>query len=780
MEHGNEGGAAGKAAPAGSHGVFHRDSRDHSTVRNGRDELERARAALGYIDPHDHDTWLRVGMALHSAFGDDAWPIFDEWSAQSENYDARENRQRWSSFKPGGSISIGTLFGMARNNGWRDDGTYRLPDPEELERRRRDRARQDAEAARKRDCAAAETAKKAAAIWSSRRPVSADNPYCQRKGIEPNNLLGEMDAGLIAKVLGYEPSAKGRALSGPLLVVPIKRDGKLSTLQLIDGDGRKHFLADGTLSGGYWATGSLPDNDGAGLTLLLGEGVATVLSAQQAMPAALGVAAMSNGNIPKVAHQMRERFPRADIVVLADVHKETGVPDRYAADAARDIAAMLAVPRFEEGPAPDRKDFNDLMRVHGPDAVLAALRASVIEESAANAAPKPKGGGNTTVTLVRAVDITPEPIDWIWDGFLARRKVHLLAGKPSAGKTTLAIIMAATVSTGGTWPDGSRCKKGRVIMWTGEDDLQDTLVPRLMAAGADLERVEFVKGATEDGEPIPFDPARHLPALAKHIETTNDVALLIVDPVVSAVAGDSHKNTEVRRSLQPLVDLAEKTGCAVLGITHFTKGTGGKDPVERLTGSLAFGAVARVVLVAAKTEDDDGGEVDAGSKPGRVMMRAKSNIGPDGGGFAYDLERRELPCANGVIVASLVRWGEAVHGSARDILADAEEIDPEGGSKLEASADWLSDLLADGPVAASEVKARAKAAGHAWKTVKRAKERLCIVSQKEGMNGGWIWFLPRRDPKTPEGSQQNLLGPFDRVGPLRADDDADDIVEGAL
>jgi putative DNA primase/helicase len=564
-------------------------------------------------------------------------------------------------------------------------------------------------------------------------------------------------------MVGYEPNTNGRALSGPLLVVPIKRGGKLSTLQLIDGEGCKHFLAGGAISGGFWTTDSLPDNDGAGLTLLLGEGVATVLSAQQAMPSAIGVSALSGGNIRKVARQMRERFPQTDIVVLADVHKETGVPDKYAADAARDIGAKLAVPRFEGGPAPDRKDFNDLMRVQGFDAVLAALRASVIEASAPNAAPKPRGGGNTTVTLVRAADITPEPIDWLWDGYLARGKVHFLAGKPSAGKTTLAIIIAATVSTGGTWPDGSQCKKGRVVIWSGEDDPADTLVPRLIAAGADLERVELVKGATEDGEPVPFDPARHLPSLAQHLETAKDVALLIVDPVVSAVAGDSHKNTEVRRSLQPLVDLAEKTGCAVLGITHFTKGTGGKDPVERLTGSLAFGAVARVVLVAAKT-----------------MMRAKSNIGPDGGGFAYDLERRELPCVDGVIFASVVRWGAEVYGSARDVLAEAEAIDPDGASKLEDSADWLSDILAGGAVAASKVKAQAKAAGHAWKTVKRAKERLGVASQKEGMNGGWTWSLPRRDPKNTEEAQQNLLGPFDRVGPLRADDDADDIVEGAL
>ena len=82
------------------------------------------------------------------------------------------------------------------------------------------------------------------------------------------------------------------------------------------------------------------------------------------------------------------------------------------------------------------------------------------------------------------------------------------------------------------------------------------------------------------------------------------------------MSGDGHKSNDVRRSLQPVVDLAQRLGCAVLGITHFSKGTGGRDPVERITGSLAFAALARLVLVAAKVKADDGGEAR------RVLVRA--------------------------------------------------------------------------------------------------------------------------------------------------------------
>jgi putative DNA primase/helicase len=177
--------------------------------------------------------------------------------------------------------------------------------------------------------------------------------------------------------------------------------------------------------------------------------------------------------------------------------------------------------------------------------------------------------------------------------------VHVLGGAPGAGKTTIALSLASTVTRGGAWPDGSHCpSRGRVLIWSGEDDPKDTLVPRLITAGADLARASFVGDIREDGKARSFDPAKDIEPLREAIRRAGGVDLLIVDPVVSAVAGDSHKNTEVRRALQPLVDLASALGTAVIGITHFSKGTGGRDPVERLNGSLAFGAIARVVMVA--------------------------------------------------------------------------------------------------------------------------------------------------------------------------------------
>ncbi len=97
--------------------------------------------------------------------------------------------------------------------------------------------------------------------------------------------------------------------------------------------------------------------------------------------------------------------------------------------------------------------------------------------------------------------------------------------------------------------------------------------------------------------------------------------MIIIDPIVMAIAKDSHKNAETRRDLQPIVDLAADLKAALLGVTHFTKGTEGRSPIDRVTGSLAFGALAQVVMLAAKKQDED-------DKPGvRIFMRAKSNIG---------------------------------------------------------------------------------------------------------------------------------------------------------
>jgi len=355
-----------------------------------------------------------------------------------------------------------------------------------------------------------------------------------------------------------------------------------------------------------------------------------------------------------------------------------------------------------------------------------------------------------------------------------------LAGAPGQGKTTIAMGMAATVTIGGRWPDGSRCEPGNVLIWSGEDDYKDTLLPRLLAAGADRNRVFFVDGTRTGNAVRPFDPSTDTRTLKEAIQKIGSVRLIVIDPVSTAVAGDSHKNTEVRRGLQPLVDLATNINAALLGITHLSKGGQGSDPAQRVIGSIAFTAVARVVLVAARVKSADGTDK-------RILARSKSNIGPDNGGFEYHLAQVEaLPG----IDASRIEWGQAVEGSARDLLTDPAEgddgtdhADAVGLLKAELTADcWTGSTLASQPL---------KDAVFTKKQIWNASKKLDVIRKKGGMGSGWYWRLPgggdmalpnedSQSPKTPEDSEESpskKLEPLEPSAVVRA---ANELIEVEL
>jgi putative DNA primase/helicase len=336
-------------------------------------DIDRIREALQFIDASDRETWLRMGMAIKSELADTGFDLWEAWSLQAESFNTKDARDVWKSIRAGGKVTLGTLFYEAKANGWRDDGGHQMPTPEELAERRRiaaeRAAKEDAEIARER----ADTAKKAAAILKAATEAKADHPYLSRKRVSPVPTLREIDAGAAAAILGYAPRSGGDALAGCLLVVPVKQGDGISTLELIDESGRKAALAGrGSKVGGYWATERLPDGDGSGLTLPIGEGVATALSAKEASghPA---IAALSSGNLPAVAKAMRERYPAAGIVILADLVKATGEPDPHAIEAARAVGGKLAIPDFGTDRDPDMTDMNDLRILGGLEAVAQAI-----------------------------------------------------------------------------------------------------------------------------------------------------------------------------------------------------------------------------------------------------------------------------------------------------------------------------------------------------------------------------------------------------------------------
>ena len=148
-----------------------------------------------------------------------------------------------------------------------------------------------------------------------------------------------------------------------------------------------------------------------------------------------------------------------------------------------------------------------------------------------------RGGRNARVQLTEGHEITPEPISWLWQNWLALGKLHVLAGAPGTGKSTIAFQLAATITVGGRWPDGSIAPMGSVVIWSAEDDPADTIMPRLLAAGADLTRIRILRATEIAGEEHHFNASTDMDLLSQAITDVGGVRLLIADPIVAAVSG---------------------------------------------------------------------------------------------------------------------------------------------------------------------------------------------------------------------------------------------------
>ena len=336
------------------------------------------------------------------------------------------------------------------------------------------------------------------------------------------------------------------------------------------------------------------------------------------------------------------------------------------------------------------------------------------------------------IELTAAVDIPAEKIQWIWPGWLPKAKLSILAGAGGCGKTTLAISLAATLSRGGDWPDGSKCEApGNIVIWSGEDGIADTIIPRLTAADADLTRVHIIEGLSDQrGNRRQFDPAANFALLNEAAARIDGVSLLIFDPLINLIRGDMHRANEVRQGLQMVVDFAERHCCAVLGISHLNKGTAQSSAANRVIGSQAFSALARTVLVAEKDQNSEA----------RVLVRAKSNVSIDNGGIEYFVEPIVI---DEQLETTCIRWGEAIDGSAEAILAAIEQTgDARPASATQEARSFLEETLQAGPVAINELMGLAEERCISPASLRRAQKQLGIRSHKTGMQGGWAWELP--------------------------------------
>jgi hypothetical protein len=281
---------------------------------------------------------------------------------------------------------------------------------------------------------------------------------------------------------------------------------------------------------------------------------------------------------------------------------------------------------------------------------------SVQEVEAALAVTAPITNGKPEgrrLVLTDLAAVRPKPVRWLWQNRIPLGVPSLLAGKPKLGKSTLAYDLAAKVTTG-TLDGDLMGEPGDVLVVTFEDLVAETVVPRLIAAGADLSRVRTIDvehdGAT-DLVSLPDDVRQIEEAAA-----ARNVRLLIVDPLMAAltVGTDSHRDSQVRRVLAPLAKLAERNGLSVLTIMHLNKGQGA-DLIGRIGGSVAFTGAARSLLVFGADPADPDGEDGSG----RVLAQ-RGNLAKRAASLAYRIEGRLIDGPDGPIETSrLVCLGES-------------------------------------------------------------------------------------------------------------------------
>ena len=280
-------------------------------------------------------------------------------------------------------------------------------------------------------------------------------------------------------------------------------------------------------------------------------------------------------------------------------------------------------------------------------------------------------------------EIDPKTIEWLVPGWIPKRALTLIAGQPGAGKTTLALALAAACSTGGFWGDHS-VEKGEVILYCGEDTFPEVIVPNLIAQNADLDKIHNpIFGLDDDGLPESFNPGKHIALLKQELKKRRNVKLMVIDPAMSIASNvrDENRPNDIRKALEPVQSLAEDAGIAIVGITHFLKrhNATGSNILDRVLGSQAWGAVARMVLAVEQ------------QNAGRACMRVKSNWGLNHGGFFFDIASEQVKKG---IEGKYIQFGAGIDGSADSVIGKVADKD---APKTNEAIDWLIQYLEQYP-----------------------------------------------------------------------------------
>ena len=371
--------------------------------------------------------------------------------------------------------------------------------------------------------------------------------------------------------------------------------------------------------------------------------------------------------------------------------------------------------------------------------VFYAREAGYAGELLSSSKLKAKEFESGRLKTVCAADIEPEHVEWLVDQSFPLGMLVVIGGQPGLGKSQISINLAAGVTTGKGLPGSSAFNNlGSVIILANEDDAARTIRPRLDAAGADISKVHIVEGVAREGAEVDmFQLDSDIAELRHRALEIGDVRLIIIDPP-SAYLGtkvDSYKDSDVRRVLMPLGNLAQETGAMILIIVHLNKRTDG-GAQQRFSGSTAWTAAPRVGFMVAE---------DAVTKQ-RFMLPVKNNIGDDQLGYQYHIAEKLIKYSGQTFKSSYIVWDQTSNRPVSEILA------PPKSSKVtvvdEAKA-FLEDELANGSVGVDQLRKLANSAGLSWPSIIRAKKDFPINSAKVG--NSWQWTMCKH------GSNRSIL-----------------------
>jgi hypothetical protein len=405
-----------------------------------------------------------------------------------------------------------------------------------------------------------------------------------------------------------------------------------------------------------------------------------------------------------------------------DVGRKCGVQRaQIAKRAVRDVTVLAALPHV--GP---KGDVSDYLGNGGDVETLYRLCAG------APLPPEPQRG----YINVNLASVRPEPVQWLWPQWLPRGKLVVLDGDPALGKSTLALDLAARITTATPFPDGETgdlTGPAPVLILTAEDGLQDTVVPRMKEAGGDLRLAEAFRAVID----VNTGEQRH-PSIPEDLgwleQAIMDIGavFVVVDVLVAYLGGsvNSHNDANMRAALMPIADVAERTHAAVFALRHLNKSPGG-DVLYRGGGSIGIIGAARAGLVVGADPMDPNK---------RVLAVTKSNLAIKPPSLSYSVVRGDgWDC-------SRIAWHGEVSYDAASLLNGSKGSDNGDGApkRIEDAREWLTGQLIDGPQYAAWLYDGADAAGVARRTLERAKSELKVKSRQSTVGGKrhWIWELP--------------------------------------